>query len=430
MFAYTTIMPAKGVGAGTDLVSGIVDQNGASFTPLLMHVHGNGPLNVMTQYARRSMGYDNGVTRLGQAIDEFYHFNGKIVCTLSSGQYSILSEQASVFGGGLTQRLANVSAFGSGTALISYAQNDITGDAYAVTFLGGSDLLHALGGVPGGASTITTGWQVVAAMLRAQTLFASTGDGAGGGGMSIGWAATGLNQAVSATQIVNQGGNARYQRIIEAGAEVSAGVAINERVITALDPTGFSVGVGAGGYAYAAFGGVMAAAGVATVGASVVSQEIVTGLDNRIVFLSSIGAPAGTVVLTDYMQTAFGMSDGVRQNCMFGIEDTVGNGIPLRGARFLSNTDVLLFATTPAAAATAITARAQVTGFSVANTSFFLNCSQADGIARQVAWLALGDAPPAPPPPPAPGEPACVLANPGVVSVRNGCTVTGTLPLS
>ena len=411
MQACVLTIPAKSVGAGVQTVTGIVDHTGAPFVGTLFLFHGNSALNTLQTAYRRSYGTDDGVSvRRGQAVDEVFLFGGKILCSGSSGQYSLLDERSHTSFGGFIERRAYVSAVRLGEIDITYDLNNRTGDSLLLTVLGGSDLLTNVGTLS--PTTLSVGFPPEALIFREQVLSgASTATGGGDGQYGVGWATRLSGQGFSTIRVTGQGGNARYQRSDLCSALVNGGTPLppvytpaSERTVTSWDALGAVVsGTANGQMQYVACGGIQAAAGVLLQPLVTGLQEVVTGLDNRMVWVSSVGAPANAAVQTDRAEWAFGMlSAAGRQAGYWCGEDIVGNA-SLHGARYLSDGDVLRFGT-PNGLSTVFTAIAQHGGFSASGLSFSLDWTTVDGVAREWLWLALGDPPPplviiTPPPP-------------------------------
>lgn len=428
MKACVLVFPAKGIGPGVQTVTGVLDHEGNPFAGTLFEFHGNTPLNTIAAPYRRSYGTDDGVSvRRGQAVDEISLFGGKIMCSGSSGQYSLLDERSSTGFGGFIERRAYISAVRVGEFDITYDVNNRTGDSLMVTVFGGADLLTNVGTL--NPTTLSVGFPPEALLFREQILStASTATGGGDGQYGLGWATRLSGQGFSTIRVTGQGGNARYQRSDLCSALVDGGwplppvyTTAHERTVSSWDVLGAVVsGTANGQTQYVAVGGIQAAAGVLTQPAGGGLQEIVTGLDNRVVFLSSVGAVASGSVQTDRAEWAYGaMSAAGRQAGYWCGEDIEGN-FPLHGARYLSDADVLRFGT-PNGLSTVFSAIARHGGFSTPNLSFFLDWTKVDGIPRESIWLALGDVAPSPPPPPPAG---CIVNLPLSAVVGNrGCAV-------
>jgi hypothetical protein len=196
--------------------------------------------------------------------------------------------------------------------------------------------------------------------------------------------------AASVAQFSLGGGNERSQTI--------TALTPSGPTLTSFDADGFTASSALG--AYWAVGGCHAASGVLTQPTSVGVQETVTGIKNKVVFLLSYGAAASGSALTDFASWSLGVMDGTRQYTHWSGESATT--ATLTGATTVIDNRVLVFGT-PNGVSTTFAAEAAAGGFSVTNSSFFLNWQLVDGVQREVLWFALGDAAePEPPPPPPP----------------------------
>lgn len=394
-----TVTPVAAPGTAT--VTGVVDHNGAPFVPAVFIIHGNSGLDVLQAPFQQAYGFDDLTNHFGQASGPNGAFNLKTICTVTAGNYSVCDEVATFFFGGTTGLLAYVSAARSGEFDVTTAYSIRTGSSYLVTVLGGDDLLTNLHQVVGSGvnPTITTGFPPEAVMFKGQILF-SPGDSNGGGAeWAYGWATRQSGMGAAATEILNgPGGNSRFLSANYALAHITSGALSESRTVISWNPTGYQMdGSLSSLSAGLAFGGIQAAAGSLTQPASTGLQEIVTGIDNRVVFLLSVGGVTDIGIQASPGLWIVGMMDGTRQGGCWNGEGVVGDG-PLTGARYLSTSTVLRFAV-PNVNSTTFTAIAQSGGFSVDNLSFVLDWTDVDGVDREILWLALGDTP-APPPVP------------------------------
>jgi hypothetical protein len=391
-----TLVATPVAGVGTVTVTGVVDKFGSPFVGKAFIFHGNSDLNVLETPFQQSYGFDVLTQHYGQASGANNAFNLKTITSGTAGNSSVYDEIATFFFGGTTGLVAYVSAARSGEFDITTTYSVRAGHKYLVTVLGGDDLLVNLQQVSGAGSnpTITVGFPPEAVMFKEQALFSAGDTNSGQATINYGWATRNSGQGAAATEIQNgPGGNARFLSAAYAFARLSALALFDARTVIAWNPTSYQVdGSISSPTAGLALGGIQAAAGSLTQPASAGLQEIVTGLDNQIVFLASVGGVTDTGVQASPAMWSVGMIDGTRQGGYWMGEGLVGDGT-LTGARYLSTTDVLRFAT-PNAGSTTFTAIAQSAGFSVPSRSFSLNWTVVDGVAREVIWLALGDEPP------------------------------------
>lgn len=377
-------------GTGSQTITGVTDRDGNAFQGKLFLIYGNSGLNSLQTFFRQSYGFDDLTHQHGEGSEDSAFAGLKLANTGTAGGSSIVDEQSNFFFGGTVQRFARISASRSGEFDIQYDRNSRTGDSFIVVVLGGDALSALVGRVEGSTNpTITTTFTPVAALFKGQSLFGSSSGTSGGSAMCYGWA-TNAGEMAASSITVNDGGiatgdNARYQRSTSAIAEMNGVSVIDERAVLAWNADGFQMSGGSSSrIAYAALGGCLAKAGTLTQGDTVIT----TGLNNRLVILVSVGAPASTAVRTDMAMWTFGLMDGTRQAAYYCGEDVSFDTNALHGARYLSNVDALLIGT-PAAGSTTFSAKAQMV--SLGNGSFELAWSVNDGSANEVLWLALGD---------------------------------------
>lgn len=393
MNAAVVVFPAKGTGAGDQVVTGIVDPRvGEAFVGVGAFFLGNATLNTIEAYSRLSYGLDDGSTRRGQAFDEVWQFNGKIVSS-GSGNVSLLDEAGSVFFGGSIERQAYVSAFALGAMTLTYTKNTRTGDSICALVFGGADL-HAEIAINPTGRTYALGW-APAALLTQEQANGSTPATSGGGGGGIGWATRDGGYGAGSIAVLPQGGNARYLAGAEAGAPLSQtflGLLSDRLLIDAWSDTGFTVDAGySSTMAMMAFGGTGIAArqGVELLNAENGAQVVQAGIKPRAIVLMSVGAVANDAVDTSIGVLAIGVSDTVNNGGVFTAEDVVGNSA-LHGVRRLSDALTLSFPNAPNAGSTTIAAHVYVSGASDTAGTFTLQVVT-DGVRRSLRWLVIGE---------------------------------------
>ena len=404
MKAYTTAFAAKGTGSGTQTITGVVDEHGTAFTPVLFLFHGSSTLNTLVAKYDRAHGFDDGTTAFGECMAENEASGGKISSYFSSGVSSIVNGTAAAINGGTNTRFAHVSAVASGQFTLTYDTNTLTGDVIFVTVLGGTDLEQAIGWTNANSSTaITTGIQSNVVLLKAQTLTPGQANGnpnAGSNPLGFGWQIAGAsptftpgNQGTTAAEPLSQSTNRRYQSDAHA---IATSTGSSARSVSAFGATSFTLS-GSGSYGYAALGGIQAAAGTLTQPAAAGFQSIDTGINPKVIFFQSADCTANGEQTTSAV-IAIAASDGTRQIGYWAGEVTPDNTLPLNCASYLSDSTVLRFGT-PAGTGTTFTSVGAVSSINRTTGSVLLNWSLCDGTQRQVYWLALGDAlgPPTPP---------------------------------
>lgn len=395
--AYTTAI-ATITGTGSQVVTGVVDDTGASFTPKFFIFHNGSGINSTGIYWAVDYGFDDGTIHVGYGTADTSQFGLKISGIGVSGIYSILRYAANAFFGGTNFRLAYVSAIGLGTFTITYDVNDpiLAGDSIIVTALGG-DTLEGVIQRQGAAHQTGFSFAPTAAIWAGglPVIGSATGTGQGGTGSDWGVAAEDLNQGAVAANVYPfsaGGGNDRFQapaRITPAGI-----------TLTAFGTSDYTTSSNTGTVALV-LGGCRSACGSFLQPAATGAQEIVTGINNKFVLLMSAGTLASAGTLTDYASRSIGCMDGHRTIAM--VTGESATNASLTGAHITRDDAALAFVSTWNAASTTLSAKA--TGqFNPDNSSFILNWQQSDGVAREIIWWALGDAPIPPPPPPPPPE--------------------------
>lgn len=392
MVSCVLTFPAKSLGSGTQIVSGVVDRNGNPFTGKLFLFHGNStlgsiqsvtptPAGVVYLYWLTSEGTADitGSFNRGDCQADTTRFGLKLACG-GSGPGSVVSEIPDVFFGGFVVRGATVTAAAPGSFTLNYAFNDYTGDDISVTVLGGSDLEYYLS-FYNANTTLSVPITPKGLLLRGAGLatYAS-----GGSGFSYGdsWAANGSEQGNAVASVLHSGGGGTNSRYLTSSALNSAGFAVssfNPSSITFNAIWSYGLGVVLGGT------DISCVAGHATLGSTVGTTVIDLTIAASCVFFSSVGAASNPSIDTTKAEICRGFYDGTRQASIWAAESSLGP--TPNGARFLSNTHIMQFGT-PAGVGSSITA-------SVAATSLngqYLTISRdvVDGTAREFNWFAIG----------------------------------------
>lgn len=391
-----TFLPRTGT--GTQTITGIVDRDGAAFTPkFVLFQSGYAALNILTTTGTDTVyadfhGADNltdpvAMTRadcLGAGVGKFL---GGFQTPAGGGatQASLLDHDAAAAFGGVTYRLATVTAVASGSFTLTYTVNSRTGDAVLCTVLGGDDFdIDQHEEVTNG--TITTTGPAQAVLTMSHSFSAQSG---------WGWDTRESDRGVSICFVQNQGGNSRYQRSDTCAASVDVNtntVVTGAPYVSAWGDTSYTIAGSSDIKAFTqfAFSGtdLIARAGVFTQPTTTGQQTVTLGLDAQWLMVVSRGAEAGTTLLTDQAETALGWTDGTRQVGFWAGENTVGNVGSVNGARYLSNASLLRFAT-PDSTSTTFDAVASLVELNPTGT-LTLDWTTVDSTEREILWFALG----------------------------------------
>ncbi len=339
-----------------------------------------------------NVGVENGVVGSIFGSGDSFQFGGKICSAVGGGRYSLCDNQPQAFFGGANFRRAYVSATRLGGFTITYDQNDRTGD-YIIGILTGGDVDLSFPVLSNGANAVSANPQGLF-NIGSLGVSASKGAavGAGGGPLGFGVAANGSGQFGTGTQAFNQGGNYREQS--DAAFTVLSGPGAidawggSSLTVSGLTTTTFP----------ALFSGALVKCACGTEIQPVPTGEftIPTGVDANIAILISVGAVAGAGSLSDCAEVVIGVFDGAQQASLWSGEDVVGNGIPLRGARYLSAVSALRFTETPTGTTTTFGSEIVAVALESDGT-LRLRCDSSDGVLRQFAWWVMGVAPTPPP---------------------------------
>ena len=392
MVSAVLTFPAKGLGSGTQVVSGVTDRNGNPFTPKLFLFHGNStlgsiqsvtptPAGIVSLYWLSSEGTADitGGFNRGACMATSTRFGLKLA-NQGLGPGAALSEIPDVFFGGFVVRGATVSAVAEGSFTLDYSFNDYTGDDISVTVLGGSDLEYYFSFF-NSLSSLSTPIAPKGLMIRNAGLSSYA---SGNAGFSFGdtWAAASSEQGVAVATVLPTALGAGNSRYLSSTQLTSGGFAVSSFNASSISfnsawTDGLAVVFGGSG--------ITCTAGHATLGTTVGTTIIDLGIAASCVFFSTVGAPASGSVDTTKAEICRGSYDGTRQASIWAAESSTST--TPNGARFLSNTHIMQFGT-PAGVGSSITA-------SVAATQLngqYLTISRGvvDGTARVFNWFAIG----------------------------------------
>lgn len=413
MYSALLTFPAKGLGAGAQVVPGVVDA--ATGTPfvakIILPIYGFAALNALTADAGFTnafclgMGVDSGVVASGiqmADISEFLFPPNKIASVCDGTGLSIVDVRANAFFGGDIFRQAYVSAIGVGTFTITYLQNDRTGDTISCVVLGGDDLTVDLGQNIQNLTYATPAPPVGLLCVPPRTLSSSHGaaTGVGGGGLAVGWDAKNSGRGVAGVWVKQNAGNARVQladRCFTAfdgvGVLEGGSPAVTTWTDTGYEITGAGVGYQFGGVRVGFCGAaIQTAAGVVSQPGSPGDQAIAIGFVPSVVWLISDGTVLGSAPDTVQGQLALGtVVPGAQTGIWAG--ETASGVVPALGARYLSDQSVLRFGSANAGS-TVFGAEASAT---LLDDVLTLHWASVDGIPKSIQWFAVGGAPPIPP---------------------------------
>ncbi len=411
MKSCVKVFAAKGTGAGTQVVTGIVDSaDGLSFVPkafvFLFGFANNDTLTANTGFSDSyalGAGVDD-ITNAGATMkaDNPQFGANKSVTTNDGVGYSVLDCIANAFFGGDKERSAYVSAVASGQFTLTYTLNLRTGDYIAVLVLGGSDLDLTVNNTISNQTVTTPSIPKAVLTLPISVVGAhatSNGVGAGGGSSPFGFdTRVGIRGCAGMATQTNSGSSrfANSDRMSALFSETTLDATAPK--VTTWGPlsyaiTGASSSIGA---AQLAFSGatISANAGQFAVPGSSQSLYVDLGIQADLVFLFSNGKALSASLATDKGETCVAIisghaAAGMRQVSFWTAERSPWAGTAtVPGARWLSSTSALRFGT-PDGSTTTI----QMVGAAVVSNNrriLRLDFSSADGVARDVQFLAIG----------------------------------------
>ena len=406
-----TFQPRSGV--GTQTVSGIVDRDGNAFTPTYLMFQGGFTVinTLMTQAgpggpanaSANDQGFANATDGVGTGLADALAFGSFRHCSGGEASYySLIGVGSSPFFGGYSWRLAYVSAIRSGEFDLVYDQNDNTGDTVRVTAFGGSALNVEIlfDGLTNGVKPVSSDTLAPVVGIYAMQLTypfnhaPSYASGSGGvAGTSVGWDTKLGTPGTAWYWPGSQTSGYRYMRNDQMnawGSYVSSWDATKVTISGAgTDPNGY---LGAGFPIAFSGTGVAANSGAITQPLSAGVQTFNVGINAKWLVLASNGRGGDNAFDSTQGTHSLAWSDSTRQTGFWtgDGEATLPVGIPVKGARYLSNTDALRFAA-PDAASTTFTAIATIQSISSDGT-VRLNWSSSDGVPREIIWFALGEA--------------------------------------
>jgi hypothetical protein len=397
-------------GTGVQTVTGVSDADGTFVGKVFLFQSGYAALNTLTSGSaptNRYMdvrGVDNGSVRSAFSVVDVYSiFNFKDVYgSQSLGDYSLIDTAGTV------QRTAKITDIRAGEFDLTYVTNTRTGDDVLVTVFGGDDLDVAFTGSTNGAKTTPSKPQgFVSIYVPPPSASGGTATSAGGQNVAWGFATRDGVYGASALGVAAQGNNfsAQLTTAWSAVVDQALGTIISAPTVSAWGDTSFTIADNSGGVATAvplAFCGdlIRCVGGAETQPVSTGLQTIDVGISAKAVLFLGTGYPVSAAVQSPVGQSVHGWAAGSTQHGFWSGESENGNTGPSTGARYLSNSSVLRFAT-PAGSSTTFGSIASVSSINTDGT-VVVDWTAVDGTARQFLWFAIGEDIPPPPPNPTP----------------------------
>lgn len=398
------ITPSGGTAPFTETVTGITDAStGSLFRVRTIILLGGNTAGINTlSYA--------GMTSSNFAGDSGYHwdwgfmhdtiggssgggvchdFDAKIASGASGWGYPFMDTWPDIFFGGYIAGYGYVTNVQLGSFDITWLRRDRSGDSKMMLCLGGTDYSAQVqqGVADGVISTSDIPQGILQYSTVSDTLASGPAStGAGGTGFVLGWSDRDNNMGSTLNESINQAGNDRAfwtNRFNYQGATVSS-----------WGNSSYTVtGAGGAGGLLTTFMGpnVVVRSGSFATPTADADYSFSMNLNAAAVIFQTVGLPLASMGVSDTTQAqcCVGITDPSRSQASFWTGDTtVGNSVPLKGARYLSDTQVARTATANAAS-TSFSNIGYVTALDTAGdiTLSFSNC---DGTAPIISWFAIG----------------------------------------
>lgn len=396
---------ASRVGTGVQTVNGIVDKDGAAFTPsLIIFIHTESVVNTLDwgDDLSNSLADNRGMARLGQgasgSIADIGRFGVKTASTGFGSGRSLLDLQADLFFGGNFQGQGYVSDIRSGEFDITWTQQNRGGYAILMTCFGGSDMtLEVIQNTLNGLHTTTDVPQGIffwGAFNGMGNVPGSAVIGGGGNSILTSFDTRDGNRGIAAYTVANQGSNSRGTSTTRSLSNLTVAPAwSNTGLVSAWGANSYTIsGYGSSSNAALVFQGanIKVATGSFRAKATTGSQTITTGVKAKWLVLVSTGTPPSATPFGSSANFSMGWADGTRQGCMWVGETSNHNVNPINGARYLSDSQILRLGTA-ARGSTTFQNIAEVTDISDFGT-FTVNWITADGSEPEVLWFVVGEA--------------------------------------
>lgn len=397
---------ASKIGTGVQTITGIEDINGVSFTPeMIMFFNTESVVNTLDwgDDFSNSVADNRGYARLGQGCGgsgaDIGRFGVKVASTGASSGYSVLDLQADVFFGGNYQGFGYVSDIRDGEFDITWDQQLRGGYAVLCACFAGPDLdLSFVQDTRNGSHTTAANPKGVffnGKLFGMDDVPGTALIGAGGFSHIVGWDVNGSDRATVGYTIANQGGNARGSAADRCFADLttgSGGAWTYGATISSWGANSYTISGGTTSAISAlAFCGssIRCASGRFSKPATTGNQTVVTGIKAHWLAITTVGLTDSVSNPTnDIVNFSFGMTDGTRQGC-FWVGESSGNVNPIKGARYLSDTEIVRYGTANAGSTT-FPNRAELVEISPLG-DFTINWTATDTDTPDLYWFALGE---------------------------------------
>lgn len=388
-------------GTGVQTITGIVDQNGATFQGTFAFAIAVGAVLDTLSYqdgpnvtaAVLNQGADDGTNGACGAFGDIDQFFAKIVSSGDARRYSVGDYQPDIFFGGNWQGYGYVSAFRDGEVDITFDLNNRGGWGFLLVVLGGDDLIvDTSAGMSSGIYATSGAPVAVLAMSSAYAMGSTPAatTGAGGQQMLWGWDTRSSGKAVAAAWMENMGGNIRGQVTDRLWGILFGASFSGAAYVSSWDDLSYTI---ADGFVSAcnrfAFSGVRAFADAVPLRTTPGLQVINVGMAARWVKVVTVGTIPGAAVDATQMQLCIGWSDGTRQGCAW-IGETE-SGHPITGTRLLSSNALVRVSAGAAANLTTFTAVASLVDIDGAVGTITLDVTDTDGTPYEILLFVLGD---------------------------------------
>lgn len=403
---------ASKVGTGVQTVTGIVDSDGVTFAAdRLIFIHTESVVNTLDwgDDLSNSMADNRGIASATQgasgSLADIGRHDIKIASTGFGRHYSLLDLQADDFFGGNFQGYGYVSAIRDGEFDITWDLQNRGGYAVIVAAFAGSDLtVDVIQSTLNGAHSTSTNPQGVFFWGDFGAFVSSPTDaliGAGGNDLQVGWDTRSSGRGIAAYTVGHQTGNARgtiTDRCLS-GLSVSTGWT-STGTISAWGGSSYTIsGGGSSSTAALAFCGtnIRTAAGSFRAPAVASQVSIPIGIKAKWVVIASVGVVPSPTASLNGASFSMGWTDGTRQGAMWVGEQTSTNVNPIKGARYLSDAEMIRLGTANAGSTTFQTI-AELVSLNPTG-AITLDFTNVDGTEPELVWFAVGEAIPAPPEP-------------------------------
>jgi hypothetical protein len=395
MFAYKGSFAANAA-TGNQTISGIVDENAASFTPKAVLIWSSyGTSAAFADGWTFQIGITDGTTSLSTCTAASDNVAAQRAESLRASSFVRVINSA-----GTTLRTGAFVSFGSGNFVINWTTAPATSEIFHYIAFGGTDLTPLVEDVVfDGTSSLS---RAVASIASFAGIIGLTGFGAASvnaTGTGIGWYAPKTDGTFSqgcASISIKDNSNpsvcGRYQRTSQYKSIFTAGSGTTIFAAAARDIFGdiFSAG-GTSSNVFnptLGFGGIAMAAGNGLQPTSTGTQAVTgLGFSPKCVLLVSVGGVASSATATE-AKISVGACDRTRIG-----HAIAGSTTAVTPSVCVTNEDTshIISCFTPNATAASSTVEAQASMSSIDADGFTLNWGTADATQREYVWVAFGD---------------------------------------